>query len=118
MFPTTESTLKWYHRNPLSDDEIDRLKTEGRYRDMSEISPRNPEQVRHIQVGSKLAILLSYGLVSHVTVTGLNDGEYFGAVVRDEGGLNERGKEFILDSSMFPIRDVGYKLIDIFPWEE
>ncbi len=112
--------IQWHERKPLHRDELKRMmKAEG-FRDISEIFPRNPNQSKLIQVGTKVEIMVNNGLRGYYTITALTHkfGDIIeGPVGRDESGLQVKGEEFVFDSSMGIIWDVGYKVVDRFPWE-
>ncbi|MEN9625721.1 MAG: hypothetical protein RL557_49 [archaeon] len=112
-----EATLKWYEKDPLSKSELERLIRENNYRNMYEISPHNPEQSQHIQIGNKIAVLSNNGIVAYYTITELANRDGLFIVGRDETGTEERGKEFALDSSMGWCFNCGYKVLEKFPWE-
>jgi|GEM_PF-983025 len=109
--------LLWHERQPLSKDQLELLL--GDYRPMREISPyRNPEQSKFVQVGSKVALLLSNGLVDYRTITQLSDARGFDISGRDELGLQHKGEEFCIDSVNDKICEEGYKVLEKFPWED
>jgi hypothetical protein len=115
---TLEPVEKWYARNPLSRKELETLIAEGGYRKMHEISPyRNAAQSDHITPNDKVALLLNNGLVGYYTITALRDDSGLCAIGRDESGIQDKGREFRLDSGFFNIYDVGYKVLEKFPWE-
>ena len=112
-----EKPLRWYDRRPLSRPELEQLVADGRYKKMVDISPGNPKQSSFVSVGDKLAVLMTNGLVQHYTITSLKSPSGIFLVGRDEDDMQEKGREFCVDSSMSDIYDVGYKVVDKFPWE-
>ena len=115
-----DRVIKWWERRPLPEKELSRLVENSGYRKMREISPyNNPEQEKHISVGSRIAILMNNGLIGYYTITALADGDGLSVVGRDETGIQEKGTKFCLDEGVNKdLWDVGYKVLDKFPWEE
>lgn len=85
---------------------------------MSELSPHHPQQREFVNVGDKIAILMNNGLLGYYTVTRLQDVDGSCVVGRDETGVDEKGTEFALDSSLRWCQDRGYKVLPRFPWED
>ena len=112
-----ELTERWYQKEPLSTKKLDEMMEEFSFRKINEISPTNPNQHKFIKKGDKIAVLLSNGMTGYYTITSLMDKDKICIVGRDENGIQNKRMEFCIDSSMFGIYDVGYKLVDKFPWE-
>lgn len=111
--------LKWWEKNPLPRSKLEELMKEGNYRPMGEMSPDNPNQRQYIKVSDKIAILLNNGVVGYYTITSLKAKyDHHSPVGRDECGVQVKGEMFCLDSGVNKdIRDVGYKVLQKFPWE-
>lgn len=110
-------TVRWHERQPLLRDELEVVMKE--YHPLKEISPyKNPHQSEVVQVGSKIAVLLTNGLVEYSTVTALSDHSGFHLIAREESDLQEKGTVFcVWESVNTKIYAVGYKIVDKFPWE-
>ena len=107
--------LKWYQQENLSYDDQQKLLREGSFRKIHELDPKNSDL--EVRVGDRIAILLSNGLVGYYTITAVEDVDRQYIYGRDESGISEKGREFALDSGMFPIHDIGFKVVQNFPWE-
>ena len=110
-------TVRWYQKEPLHRHELEKLMEENGFREIYEISPCKPNQSKHVKIGDKIEVLMNNGLRGYYTITAMRDASRFHVVGRDETGINEKGEEFALDSSMCWCYDVAYKVLEKFAWE-
>jgi len=112
-----EPATRWYDADPLGRRHLEKIMEEEGFRPISEIAPYMKDQTKLIKVGDKVAVLMNNGLKAYYTITALRDKSGYHAVGRDETGVQKKGMEFSLDSSMGNIYDLGYKVVEKFPWE-
>ncbi|MFH1332409.1 MAG: hypothetical protein ABIH63_03960 [archaeon] len=112
-----EPAKRWYDEDPLSRKHLEKIMEEEEFRPISEISPCMEDQSKLIKVGDKIVVLMNNGLKAYYTITALRDKSGYHAAGRDETGIQQKGMEFSLDSSMGNIYDFGYKVVEKFPWE-
>lgn len=108
---------KWYEKEKLPKRALDELILKGGFRHMQELSPNNSNQLNHIQIDSKIEVLMNNGLSAYYTITNLKDRYGLYVVGRDETGIQEKGMEFRIGSSMCWCYESGYRVLEKFPWE-
>ena len=108
--------------------EQNRIMWNGGYTPINEMSPSKLDGLnivydsdieKMLSIGDKLEILDTCGNIDFCTLTefaGAN-GPQWGCIARNETG-DHKGTEVYLDSSFFPRYNLGFKVLNKFPWEK
>ena len=123
MTDVADPIVRWYERMPLDSSVIKGIvKDEGFLSSRDFLGSGYGEIPTNVNIGSKFVWLMSNGLRGYGTFTRTISRECLTELVyRDETGIvgGNKSDEYAFGTSVNrEIYDVGYKLLDKFPWEK